>query len=74
MRLDCDAFLSCAIAARLLDRCEVVFDGGPSPVPPLGSTVIDLSVAGRFSLLRRGVDHEHYVGILSSRWGLTFYQ
>jgi hypothetical protein len=60
-----------AIPWVLRRRCDVVFDGGEIFAPPVGSTIIDLSVPGKFAILRQGINHEHYADLMASKWGLV---
>jgi tRNA A37 threonylcarbamoyladenosine synthetase subunit TsaC/SUA5/YrdC len=39
----------------LWSQCGAVYDDGPIPASPLGSTVVDLSRPGRYIILRPGV-------------------
>lgn len=50
---------------ELWPRCSVIYEGGPIPASPLGSTIIDLSEAGRYRVIRPGVAAEQTRAILS---------
>ncbi|NP_001082498.2 yrdC N6-threonylcarbamoyltransferase domain containing L homeolog [Xenopus laevis] len=59
----------------LWPKLSLVVDGGPigehsSPECRLGSTVVDLSVPGKFTVIRDGCALTHTVDILSNSYGL----
>jgi 2',5'-phosphodiesterase len=55
----------------LWPRCDAVFDGGALGAGREGSTVVDLSVAGRFRVARRGAELEATLRALRETYGLT---
>ncbi|KAJ7304477.1 hypothetical protein JRQ81_012042 [Phrynocephalus forsythii] len=61
---------------ELWPHLALIVDGGPigdaqSPVCRLGSTVVDLSVPGKFKVIRPGCALSQTVEILVSKYGLT---
>jgi len=39
---------------EIWDDCTLIFDGGKIPSSGLGSTIVNLSVPGKYSIQRRG--------------------
>ncbi|KAK9819723.1 hypothetical protein WJX72_001675 [[Myrmecia] bisecta] len=56
--------------APLWDQCAAVFDAGTLQAGREGSTLVDLSVAGQFKMLRRGSAYEQVVPLLTDKYGL----
>lgn len=50
---------------NLWDKCEAVFDGGRIASSRSGSTIVNLSVPGEFSIKRVGEECE----VIQVRWG-----
>ncbi|NXS63504.1 YRDC protein, partial [Brachypteracias leptosomus] len=77
------ANLSCRASALTVSEFEelwphlsLIIDGGPigdvqSPECRLGSTVVDLSVSGRFTIIRPGCALAPTVDVLTQKYGLT---
>jgi len=61
--LNVDEFL------EIWDDCSLIFDGGEIPSSGLGSTIVNLSVPGKYSIQRRGDAHQATEEILL-RYGL----
>ena len=55
----------------LWPHCAAVFDAGPLAAGRAGSTIVDLSVPGRFSVVRRGAGFAELVQVLQGKHGLV---
>ncbi|XP_009994992.1 PREDICTED: yrdC domain-containing protein, mitochondrial [Chaetura pelagica] len=71
-----DSTLTVAEFQDLWPHLSLIIDGGPtgdvhSPESRLGSTVVDLSVSGKFTIIRPGCALASTVGILRQKYGLT---
>lgn len=54
----------------LWPACSLVFDGGQLPAGRAGSTVIDLTRPGQFSIRRRGTGFARAMQLLPTKFGL----
>jgi hypothetical protein len=59
---------------ELWHRCAAVFDGGELNAGRSGSTVIDLTLLGRFSITRQGAGYAEVVRLLRDKYGLAYDQ
>ncbi|XP_051494183.1 threonylcarbamoyl-AMP synthase [Apus apus] len=71
-----DSTLTVTEFQDLWPHLSLIIDGGPtgdvqSPESRLGSTVVDLSVSGKFTIIRPGCALASTVGILRQKYGLT---
>jgi 2',5'-phosphodiesterase len=55
---------------ELWHRCAAVFDGGPLGADRSGSTIVDLSAAGRFRIVRTGSAPELVRSVLAQKYSL----
>lgn len=51
---------------ELWPRCAVIYNGGTIEASPSGSTIVDLSVPGRYKIIRPGVAEEATIAILKN--------
>ena len=66
-----DSPLSFDETADVLMHCKAAFDSGISGNFRSGSTIIDLTVPGQFSIVREGVNLEETVELLIKKFGLV---